>query len=481
MTSQHAIFFTFPFDIPTNEKARRAFLENIIALKSSGKRYEDHIDLWFNKADMIEKDRDVKFARQAATFNYLINNMNLFDQHKIKGAYFPGDPGFQQLQQQVQTALVDTFQDCATRCGNHILDRERTYITLILRSQSGSIPRHGITTTNVLDKIRIAAKIDKAIYDNIIPTGRHESVDMSERFNWTILATKDTNDKGLIQQIEQMFKGDTDLQPAIQTLRDNWTANKPPHKHPKFRQANGRFLPDGMGVPVPGPKSLDAALTAFDLAVNVPPAVAIDDAFLDIYPGRKASDPGRGTPQEFLDSYASQPPPRPVTAKPNTQKLSLVDAAQGQIINTFDHAVQELTFHYRNELIHARLPEFSTTIVAGPIIFHNGNFLFDMDYSPARPGFNPKDTKIWDECSPEELEKCFRGVEAFDQAFNDYIRTHSKQKAQAAFATGIMSFLAKKKLPSYHTQVVAITDPTIQDLVRNGNDTHQMGSGRRRP
>jgi hypothetical protein len=391
----HDIFKPFAFQITTMpRKELRTFLEDIIALKSSDKRYESHIDRWFNKAGLTDADRDVKLARQLATLHYLIADINIFAVQKIAGTYDDADPEFTGA---IQMGLKATFLDCANRCGGLILDRERTFTRLIL-----SVPAHSMSgSTWRMTQIRAAAKADKTIYDDLTGKGTRMPSDLVTKYLWSNVVGK--TDQYIAGRAFTWFGSTPGCDPRFFA---HWgvTEKKPtPTKVGKI----GKPTPTKPVEHTKPTPTLGQALTAFDLAKDNKATDLSDVPFHDIRTAPEVDTP-------------------------------------------FTKAIADLTFHYRNRLVAAGLSEFTSDIIAaGPIVFVKGNFRYDTSWNRDYPvAFNDKSTILIEEANPVQLTQFEKHLEAFDVAFNGFIQTHSRVQAQTKIARGIMSFLNSKKTPN---------------------------------
>jgi hypothetical protein len=263
MPNPHEVFVTLsPFPLPKEAKALKTFLENITALKSSEKRYESHIDRWFNLAGMTEPDRDVKLARQVATFHALARNVGIFATKRIVGTFEDGNP---EQTQRIQKALKDTFLDCANRCGAEIHDRERTFCYLALRDTNMEMPE-------ILKEISNAAQIEYNIFKSI---GR--DTDGCDRFNWSNVCACTTNHQITNLLIRWFVK---DPAPVIQTKMAQ-ILKPATKKTPKVKKTLNDAL-DDLALKTPTTPTNTFSSAYFQTGTQINPASAMENAFKDL-------------------------------------------------------------------------------------------------------------------------------------------------------------------------------------------------------
>ena len=391
-TTTRDIFTPFPYTLPTDWRKQKTFLEDTIALKGSRIKSPEHIGGWFIKAGLTNDDRDANLARQTATFQWLIDNISIYAAKNIPGGCEIGNPTANKA---IARSLIDAFAQCAIRCSNNILDRERTFIFLTLTNDA--------TPNEKLNQIRTAANAEYTIYTAVTRQNAGSIVDGAGRFNWTNVRKAKT-DKALVDLIVKWFGTDPNVSEAV--YRTRFIENTKPTDSNvseaviNLAQAfNTKATATTTPKPTPTPKTvktLDAAMTAFDVIAAAP------------------------SKQETTKT------PEPPT--------------------DFHEAIHQLTEHYRNLLTEAGLTGTTTTypilVTAGPIYFIQDEFRYDTTYESHK---GPPNTIRLDQLTIEQADRFQWHLEAFDVAFTKYVDENTHRKAQAQLAKGIMSFLQAKK------------------------------------
>ena len=522
------------------------FLENIIALNVSRIRSEEHIDGWFEKAGLTEGDRDMKLARQAGTFQYLVNHLEIFADNKIPGTYVRDDPTFAEA---MKVKLAATFTDCAQRCDNMVIDRERTFCRLAIRDLKEQ-PKQ------IAAAIRQAAFSDKQTFNRAIDE-MVETIDRADRFNWDRVNAADTNYK-LGTLMNKWFGEDRIM--AFQVARFvKWT---------RGGGASAPTPPKKAKAPVPTAApvvSLDTALASLEVTtkpMSLPDLISIGmgrphpdaspaiKATMTVPGGTKLAATYPATthiqlaPAEFADHVNPLPIKKltetPVRLDPNNSpgfRLTLEPGATVRLLNdprkltvesiqgnsvvcrysangkvehqTFDSAklwvtdaanpkkgdlepfstdmdgdlpteqwagniqpvrrtdtktaklgegyatpdayvedgLSKLAANYTAILVKEGLTTNGNVpfpaIMAGPVFFQDGRFLYDLQHDRGQRSKEPLLLEVlhWSNPQRKEFE---RHLEAFDVAFKDYIAKHSTAHSKTNLARAIFSFLAQK-------------------------------------
>lgn len=330
---------------------------------------------------------------QVASCRQAIRDMDKLVALKAKGVYWgENEPNSTKddayAAQRYRDELIRKLLLAANLGANYILDWERALCYLAAWKLADP--------AKTLAYIRKCAGMAKAQYDVTIPF-MGQTPDGVGRLNWDHVLGK--TDEEIVNWMCQSII----FEPEAAHGRDTSYPKTPGCVINKVYGLK-RWVDDQK------PKTLDSALTAFDLAAPSPPKPQ---------PGKKRS-------------HAKK---QPLPATPTHQPVSDPNPAV-----TFDQAVEALTLHYVGRCQAAGLdPSGIGLIFVGPIYYTKGVFRYDTAYN--KIGVHPTDPVPLDQLTNDQA-LAFQGhLGTFEQHFKQYLDDNSRFKAQATLTKGIMDFL----------------------------------------
>lgn len=136
------------------------FFEDLVGIETLVKREGPCVAKKFTDHGLKEEENDVFLARQAATFQYMIENYDAVmaarsPKDGIKGVYLPGEPD---LNNAMKARWIRPWTDALVGCENAIMDREWAAATLVYRANPTDMKI-------VVERLRKMAEIEKAKHD----------------------------------------------------------------------------------------------------------------------------------------------------------------------------------------------------------------------------------------------------------------------------------------------------------------------------
>jgi hypothetical protein len=356
-------------------------------------------------------DRDVDFATQVASCCQAIRDMDKLIALKVKGVYW-GEHEKGTTAKDVQEAeryrgdLTVKLRHSAKMAVNYILDWERALAYLAAWKLTDP--------AKTLAYIRKCADKMKLQYDLIVAT-QGKVPDGVGRLKWDHILGK--TDEEIITWMAMSIV----FEPEDAHGRDKSYPLTPDCVTGKVFDLK-RWL-DAKAAP---PKTLGAALTAFDLAAPPKPAVEMDSS----------------TTKKRSHTKKKAPVPTHLLTKPEDDPRFGTIGGQPSDQVSFEDALESLTWHYRGRCQEAKIPDGVIPVIAGPIYFTMGEFRYDTTWE-TRHG-SPVTIPL-DQLTVEQADTFQMHLEAFDVAFQRYLEENTRLNARATLSKGIMTFMRAKK------------------------------------